>query len=517
MEINSVTKKWRKHSALYSVAVVSSILLTACGGGGGSGGDSGGGGGVQSSSSVESSLSSSSEASSSSQVTQSSSSEASEQPFTVNSPDALSKGLEFDGAIKMNRAIPAPGNASGGSLEVSREVAITAGGGSQLLVKPVLEDGYYVHAYMVQLEGVEETFVIPVGSDGLPMYQQSRSLAASDLPGKVDNQLLALKTGASGPVANDLSGDDRIQLSCFGRPVIRFDAPSYSAPARVQAYVQPQPPVQSMDYDAFRDGLSIPTDFWSIDTSSWTQPAEVEIKAVEVGSGELQITLSWDSNADVDLHLEEPGGNTIYYGNPNSAEGDGYLDVDDIDGFGPENIFFDTDIPGGEYTIKVHMYSAYSPSDLPTSYTVTLKNDGSVNTFNGTLTADDEMDVITNFTQAGSVSGGNGQSSSAGGGQGRDNGQGNGNGGSGDGSGIIDDVDSGSGDLQLGACGVKQYGFTNICYTNYPTEACDLLADEMAGLADVFTYHSTDCGSGYNCSIDLLTYDGQSIPADCLD
>ncbi|WP_157497939.1 YfaP family protein [Gilvimarinus chinensis] len=417
----------------------------------------------------------------------------------------------------MGRAIPAPSNANGGTLEVSSEVAITAGGASQLLVKPVLEEGYYVHAYMIQLEGVDETFVIPAKADGTPMYQQSLSLAASDLPHKVENNILAAKTGAA-PLASGLSGDDRIQLNCTGRPTLYYDAPSYSAPARVQAYIQPQEPVQSMDFDAFRDGLSIPTDYWSIDTSNWTQPAEVEIKAVKVGSGEFQVTLAWDSKADVDLHLDEPGGSTIYYANPDSANGDGYLDVDDIDGYGPENIFFDSNIPAGEYTIKVHLFSAPSSNELPTSYTVTVKNNGSVNSYNGTLTATDEIDVITSLTLTGSGNSGQSQSSSSSGNTDTGNGEDTGNSGNtnnGGDTGSIGDIDTG--DIELGACGVKQYGFTNICYTNYPTEACDLLADEMAGLADVFTYHSTDCGSGYNCSIDLLTYDGQSIPADCLN
>ncbi len=40
-----------------------------------------------------------------------------------------------------------------------------------------------------------------------------------------------------------------------------------------------------------------------------------EIQVKEVGTGKLQVSLSWDQLDDVDLHLLEPSGNKIYYGN----------------------------------------------------------------------------------------------------------------------------------------------------------------------------------------------------------
>jgi len=43
-----------------------------------------------------------------------------------------------------------------------------------------------------------------------------------------------------------------------------------------------------------------------------------EIQIKEVGTGTLQVSLSWDQLDDVDLHLLEPSGNKIYYGNRSS-------------------------------------------------------------------------------------------------------------------------------------------------------------------------------------------------------
>ena len=46
------------------------------------------------------------------------------------------------------------------------------------------------------------------------------------------------------------------------------------------------------------------------------------LSVVEVGTGKLQVSLSWDQNDDVDLHLLEPNGNHIYYANPISGSED---------------------------------------------------------------------------------------------------------------------------------------------------------------------------------------------------
>ena len=39
------------------------------------------------------------------------------------------------------------------------------------------------------------------------------------------------------------------------------------------------------------------------------------VTVIEVGNGALQVSLSWDQNDDLDLHLLEPDGNHIHYGN----------------------------------------------------------------------------------------------------------------------------------------------------------------------------------------------------------
>ena len=65
---------------------------------------------------------------------------------------------------------------------------------------------------------------------------------------------------------------------------------------------------------------------------------EVAHQSLQYGGGDVQITLTWDNTADLDLHVIDPQGERIAYFSPTSTSG-GMLDVDDVDGFGPENIF----------------------------------------------------------------------------------------------------------------------------------------------------------------------------------
>lgn len=57
---------------------------------------------------------------------------------------------------------------------------------------------------------------------------------------------------------------------------------------------------------------------------------------VDTTPGDLQVSLTWNSGSDMDLHVIEPDGTHVFHGNlvGRSAR----LDFDDRDGFGPENI-----------------------------------------------------------------------------------------------------------------------------------------------------------------------------------
>ena len=116
---------------------------------------------------------------------------------------------------------------------------------------------------------------------------------------------------------------------------------------------------------------------------------------MELGFGLVHVTLTWDNATDVDLHVTEPNGEEIWYRNTRSNTG-GQLDVDDTNGFGPENIFWpENSAPRGEYRVEV-VYFDESGRGLA-NYEVTVRYGNEIRVFNDTLLIEDERDFVTSF------------------------------------------------------------------------------------------------------------------------
>lgn len=120
------------------------------------------------------------------------------------------------------------------------------------------------------------------------------------------------------------------------------------------------------------------------------------IQGIRVKVGDPQFTLIWNTGADIDLHIEEPGGAHIYWENPFGKRG-GELDVDDRDGLGPENVYWNPEVgkdgkktlnghgPPGEYRWYIHYYGNFGGINLPTRWKVRVKHDGKVTVHEGRL------------------------------------------------------------------------------------------------------------------------------------
>lgn len=118
-----------------------------------------------------------------------------------------------------------------------------------------------------------------------------------------------------------------------------------------------------------------------------------EIRVAEAaliyGNGDVQVTLTWDNTADVDLHVFDPAGEEVYWSHPYSLSG-GKLDVDDIDGYGPENIFWPQNgAIDGSYSVHVHHYSGESPS----YYTVLVNAFGHTRKFQGSVNSEQSVHI----------------------------------------------------------------------------------------------------------------------------
>jgi hypothetical protein len=121
-----------------------------------------------------------------------------------------------------------------------------------------------------------------------------------------------------------------------------------------------------------------------VDASQYCGSAEEYYWCLAYAS-DLWIQLTWDEASDVDLHVFEPGGQHIYFGDKNPSGADGQLDVDDTDGYGPEN-YTATVADSGSYTVWVKCYNGCSA----TSYTLRVyKGNQSPREYMGSFSSSD--------------------------------------------------------------------------------------------------------------------------------
>ncbi|HEY3403315.1 MAG TPA: hypothetical protein VGK59_08015 [Ohtaekwangia sp.] len=127
-----------------------------------------------------------------------------------------------------------------------------------------------------------------------------------------------------------------------------------------------------------------------------SEQVNASVNVLKLGSGSLQVSLSWNNDSDQDLYVEDPSGTSINYTNPFSDTG-GELDRDDTDGYGPENIFWNESAPDGTYTVSVDDYSGETNA---TTWVVTINAPGKSKTFTGTTQNGSVANVVT-FTKNG--------------------------------------------------------------------------------------------------------------------
>jgi hypothetical protein len=113
-----------------------------------------------------------------------------------------------------------------------------------------------------------------------------------------------------------------------------------------------------------------PTPVWALHAQAQPEPDDPEspdeecrpVEEPTLGTGDVQVTLRWSSAADLDLHVIEPDGTEIYYGDKGPTATGGRLDVDSNVGCeqeaSVENVFWPQgQMPEGPYRVEVNGFS----------------------------------------------------------------------------------------------------------------------------------------------------------------
>jgi len=104
----------------------------------------------------------------------------------------------------------------------------------------------------------------------------------------------------------------------------------------------------------------------------------INVSAIKAAGGDIQVSVTWNSDADVDLHVVEPGGAEIYYGAPTSGNG-GELDIDanaacSVSGLTQENIGWPAGAaPPGSYIVRLDYWDACGAVSTDWILTVSLR------------------------------------------------------------------------------------------------------------------------------------------------
>lgn len=129
---------------------------------------------------------------------------------------------------------------------------------------------------------------------------------------------------------------------------------------------------------------------------------EDRLKQAGAKTGDVQISLAWNNGNDLDLHVQTPGRETIWY-NDRISSCQGELDVD-MNAGGPrsnepvENVYWPVGAsPNGKYRVYVHHFANHGGRD-PTKFQVTIKVKGKSRSFTGTVRHGGEKKLVHEFT-----------------------------------------------------------------------------------------------------------------------
>ena len=115
--------------------------------------------------------------------------------------------------------------------------------------------------------------------------------------------------------------------------------------------------------------------------------------------GELKVTLLWNFQGDIDLHVAQPNGKEIFFDNRRDRSTGGYLNVDNRDGGrgSAENIYWER-AKSGKYQVSIEYYGPSKTTDVAEKgvcSVVVFQTGEEPKTYNVEMTTVKEKKVIT--------------------------------------------------------------------------------------------------------------------------
>lgn len=276
--------------------------------------------------------------------------------------------VDIEGATALTQAVTIPTSLTDIEASGAEEVVVTAN--STFTVTLAVDEadvpaGKKVGGYLLELPGGDQLFVEASNTTG-----ERADYGNTPRTIKSKKSLPAVSTRDLSPTTRvNTVANTEIEINGWSSSDFRLDESINDLLIRIIPLL----------VSASAGEVSSIDDIDLTDVSNWLGVQELTMSVVAVATNPIQITLTWDAATDLDLWVIEPDENKIYFANMVSSTSLGWLDFDDIDGYGPENITFNYQLPEGDYDIYVHHFDG----EVATNYTVTMTVNGTTQTFDG--------------------------------------------------------------------------------------------------------------------------------------
>lgn len=326
------------NKSLLAIAVVSA--LTACGGGSSSSDSDGG----------------------------------NKEPVAVTTEN-LSDVITIQGATPVSFDTSALNLASTAGIASVDEVVVAANTSFSMKLSVPAVDGKSVAGYLIELPDGSKQFVRVGNSSAMVSAQssmalQSRSTKKTDsVKRKANIAPVALMASAA-----ETEGETTVVISGWNSSEFELDESLSDLVIRILPLFvnESVADVANLTFEQITsaDGFEI----------SMVQELALAVEAVATST--IQLSLTWDTQTDLDLYVLEPGYSyqdldddgipsdpkVIAYYNFVSTSSLGWLDRDNTVAYGPENITFNYRMPEGDYQVAVNYFSG----NEETNYTLTI-------------------------------------------------------------------------------------------------------------------------------------------------
>ena len=281
-------------------------------------------------------------------------------------------GLAFDPASRTLSGTPT----ATGTYPMTYRVEDTNGRSAELAFTITIETYSLIRSIVAAIE--------VAGAAGVPRFQEVPAPSGGPSVAVTGNHGYA----AGGALFLDIEAEpgaavDKLLLSIDGESFgyYEIDLPDSASSYRLLGWVEfdlpPDIPRACLNVSAVDTGGAV------------GEPSCHVVINLPVDFGDVQVTVSWDTDADLDLHVADPTGHEVYFG-ADEVESGGVLDLFSGNCLRPdrrrnEHIAWSQGTPPpGRYEVRLSHYDSCDVEE--TSYVVRVYNHGTVSIFTGTFT-----------------------------------------------------------------------------------------------------------------------------------